>query len=183
MTNRERARLRRARFALSSLPQRSSGLFSKLICRAEKTPDYWDSNTSPFVFRHPQIVTPNEYRRIKQALSRAAAPRRFALSSLPQRSNSGAGRSPARRARLCRAPERLIFKTHLPRGENARLRGSPRGRDADRRRRVPRLWADFDCAARAARQARAFLPWFALAALAAAFPSADDCRSPNPSDR
>ena len=42
------ARLRRARFALSSLPQRSSGLFSKLICRVEKTPDYWDSNTSPF---------------------------------------------------------------------------------------------------------------------------------------
>ena len=33
------ARLRRARFALSSLPQRSSGLFSKLISRAWETPD------------------------------------------------------------------------------------------------------------------------------------------------
>ena len=35
-----KARLRRARFALSSLPQRSSGLFPKLICRAGKMPDY-----------------------------------------------------------------------------------------------------------------------------------------------
>ena len=40
MTKRSgKARLRRARFALSSLPQRSSGLFSDIPCRAGKTPD------------------------------------------------------------------------------------------------------------------------------------------------
>ena len=35
-----KARLCRARFALSSLPQRSSGLFQKLIGRAGEMPDY-----------------------------------------------------------------------------------------------------------------------------------------------
>ena len=52
------ARLRRARFALSSLPQRSSGLFPDLICRAGKTPDYRDSNTSPLA--HSYTVSPKK---------------------------------------------------------------------------------------------------------------------------
>ena len=69
MTNNEagKARLRRARFAVCrhfrstairvlgvaqpvgrGFAAHPKGLFSKLICRAEKTPDYRDSKTSPF---------------------------------------------------------------------------------------------------------------------------------------
>ena len=65
-----KARLRRARFALSSLPQRSSGLFSDLICRAGKTPDGGESAAA---------ITPTGSTGAAPETSTAVAARRAAL--------------------------------------------------------------------------------------------------------
>ena len=85
-----KARLRRARSALSSLPQRSSGLFSKLICRVGKMPDYWANKTQNREFFQ---------RKINPVILRTTA-----LSG---------------KARFCGVPDRLISETHLSRGESA----------------------------------------------------------------
>ena len=89
------ARLRRARFALSSLSQRSSGLFREAPCRARKTPDCGEA---PAGKTPPAVVGFASFRLTFEALPGAAR-------------RSGAGRSPARRARLCRAPDKWIVRT------------------------------------------------------------------------
>ena len=69
------------------------GLFSDIPCRAEKTPNYRDSNTSPFrIFTLP----PNAEQSFQAQLRRV----RPYLSSLPPRSNSDIGHSPSRPACL-----------------------------------------------------------------------------------
>ena len=84
---------------------------------------------------------------------------------------SAAAPRPLRFVVTSAAQLRLISDTHLSRGKNARLRGSPRGRDGGESAAAKTPTAvvgfasfglTFEALPGAGRQARPFLPWFAL---------------------